>query len=171
MILIGLGANLPSAEFGAPEKTLEAGLRLLDGEGVGVLQRSNWYSTPPVPPSDQPWYVNGVASLETALPPAALLELLHTIERRLGRTRRTRWEARVVDLDLLAYGGQIIPGSETLENGGMDLIIPHPRLHERPFVLVPLAELDGSWRHPKTGKTAREMLANLPKNDQIRRLT
>lgn len=170
MILIGLGANLPSPEFGAPENTLEAALRFLAGKGVTVRRRSNWYVSPPIPPSDQPWYVNGVASVETELTPAALLDVLQDTERRLGRTRRTRWEARVADLDLLAYGDQIISGGQGEGAHDSDLTVPHPRLHERHFVLVPLAELDGGWRHPIIGKNTIEMLANLPKGYKIKPL-
>src|SRR5512135_1345665 len=99
MILIGLGANLASPEFGAPPESLEAALALLAERGVRVVARSRWYRSAPVPPSGQPWFVNGVVAVETALEPAALLEVLHAVEARFGRVRRERNAARVLDLD------------------------------------------------------------------------
>ena len=99
MILIGLGANLPSA-LGPPQATLEAALADLEKAGVAILARSPWYRSAPVPASNQPWYVNGVASIATALGPVGLLALLHQVEARIGRERRTRNEARAVDLDI-----------------------------------------------------------------------
>jgi len=164
MILIGLGANLPSSEFGSPKDTLEAALGMLENAGVGVEHRSRWYTSPPVPPSDQPWYVNGVASVVSDLPARALLDTLHRVEKRLGRVRRTRWESRMIDLDLLSYKDQ------TNGAGDLDLKIPHPRLHERLFVLLPLADISTTWRHPVLGLTVAEMTANLPEDPRVQPL-
>ena len=108
-----------------------------------------------MPASDQPWFVNGVAEVATRLDPAALLVLLHAVEREFGRTRGVANAARVLDLDLLAYGATVADG----RNGGP--ILPHPRLHERAFVLVPLVDLAPDWRHPVLGKTATELLRDL----------
>src|SRR5579883_249158 len=113
MILIGLGANLPSPEFGAPPQSLEAALRHMADRGLRIGARSRWYRSAPVPPSDQPWFVNGVIAVGTALDPAALLEILHTIEARFGRVRRERNAARVLDLDLLAYDERVSAEGET----------------------------------------------------------
>jgi 2-amino-4-hydroxy-6-hydroxymethyldihydropteridine diphosphokinase len=107
MILIGLGANLASAEFGAPPASLEAALRMLQESGVRIVARSRWYRSAPVPASSQPWFVNGVAAVETTLDPVALLALLHEIEARFGRVRRERNAARVLDLDLLDYAARV----------------------------------------------------------------
>jgi 2-amino-4-hydroxy-6-hydroxymethyldihydropteridine diphosphokinase len=154
MILIGLGANLPSARHGEPRATLEAALEALNAEGVTTLARSRWYRTAPVPRSDQPWFVNAVAAVATRRGPAALLALLHDIEARFGRRRGQCNEARPIDLDLLAYGDVV------MDEGG--LVLPHPRLHERAFVLLPLAEVAPGWRHPRLGRTVEELIAKLP---------
>jgi 2-amino-4-hydroxy-6-hydroxymethyldihydropteridine diphosphokinase len=154
MILVGLGANLPSEQYGAPRATLEAALAAFDAEGVTVLKRSRWYRTAPVPLSDQPWFLNGVAAVATDRGPAELLALLHRIEARFGRRRERRNEARPIDLDLLAYDDVV------LDEGG--LVLPHPRLHERAFVLLPLAEVAPGWRHPRLERTVEALIVELP---------
>lgn len=161
-ILIALGANLPS-RYGEPRQTLEAALRALEARGMMVRARSRWYESAPVPPSDQPWFVNGAVSVETELDAAAVLAALHEIEAAFGRKRRDRWEARVLDLDLIAYGDTILEGEG---EGGPH--VPHPRLHQRRFVLEPLAEIAPDWRHPKLDRTVAEMRADLKTAEIIR---
>jgi 2-amino-4-hydroxy-6-hydroxymethyldihydropteridine diphosphokinase len=163
MILIGLGANLPSASHGAPQATLEAALAALAKAGVAVERRSPWYRTAPVPAGDQPWYVNGVAAVATRLGPAELLALLHRIEDRFGRERRTRNEPRVLDLDLLDYDGLVQPG-------GPGPALPHPRMHERAFVLLPLRDVAPDWRHPVSGATVAALIDRLPPGQRAERL-
>ncbi len=149
MILIGLGANLPSTRFGPPKKTLEAALEELSGREVHIVKRSRWYSSAPVPSSDQPRYINAVVAIETDLTPEVLLELLHAIEHDFGRRRSVVNAAREIDLDLLAYGDLICTKSPP--------ILPHPRLAQRAFVLRPICDIDPAWRHPKLGLSALEM--------------
>ena len=155
MIVIGLGANLPSPRFGGPQDACEAALGALRAAGVTVLGRSRWYRSAPVPASDQPWFVNGVAEVETELSAADLLVLLHGIEQEMGRERRARDEARVIDLDLLIFG-------ETVSGPDESPVLPHPRLAERAFVVRPLAELAPDWRHPGTGQSLAGMVRALP---------
>ena len=159
MILIGLGANLAS-HAGSPATTIDAALAALEASGVTVAARSPLYESEPVPRSDQPWFVNAVARVETRLEPEGLLALLHEIERRFGRVRRERNEARPLDLDLLAY-------DDVVRVGGA-LLLPHPRLHERAFVLKPLADVAPEWRHPILARTAVELLSALP--EEVRRV-
>jgi 2-amino-4-hydroxy-6-hydroxymethyldihydropteridine diphosphokinase len=140
---IGLGSNL-----GDREATIEAALAGLPGV-VGV---SRLRETDPVGRVDQPPFLNGVARLETELAPRELLDTLLALERGLGRERHERWGPRTIDLDLLLYGTEVVdePG----------LTVPHPRLHERRFVLEPLAELDPALVVPGRGRVD-ELLSKL----------
>lgn len=155
-IYISLGANLASAAC-SPRATCEAALRRLDALGARVVRRSRWFRSAPVPVSDQPWFVNGVAEIGWTGSPEALLSLLHAVEAALGRQRRERNEARTIDLDVLAMGDLVRQSPP---------VLPHPRLHERAFVLRPLADLATKWRHPVSGRSIAEMIAALPP-DQI----
>lgn len=160
MILIALGANLPGPA-GPPVAQCEAALAALSAAGLIIRRRSRWYQTAPVPASDQPWYVNGVAAVETTLCPVDLLALLHRIEGELGRRRSTANAARSIDLDLLDYDGLIRPGPEPP-------ILPHPRMEGRSFVLRPLAEVAPAWRHPVSGRSVSDLLAALPDQADVR---
>ena len=130
LILIGIGGNLDSPRWGPPRETLSAALAALAEEGVTIAARSAWYRSEPVPRSDQPWFVNAVAAVETGLDAGDLLALMQAIETRFGRVRGVRNAARVVDLDLLDHRASSIDTDA--------LILPHPRLHQRRFVLEPL---------------------------------
>ena len=163
MILIALGANLDHPEQGAPRATLEAALSALEARGLRILQRSRWYKSAAWPPSDQPDYVNGAVLVDCDLGPEALLALLHEVEAQLGRVRGEPNAARTLDLDLLAY-------HQETRNEPEGLILPHPRLQDRVFVLVPLMEVAPGWRHPVTGLSVVEMARALPPDPSVRPL-
>jgi 2-amino-4-hydroxy-6-hydroxymethyldihydropteridine diphosphokinase len=146
---IALGANL-----GDCRANLEGALAALDASpGVRLLARSRWYRSAPVGPP-QPDYVNGCALLAVALEPEALLERLLATERRYGRARGERWGPRNLDLDLLLMGDRRLSTPQ--------LTLPHPRLQERAFVLVPLAEIAPAWIDPISGRSVAELAAALP---------
>jgi 2-amino-4-hydroxy-6-hydroxymethyldihydropteridine diphosphokinase len=157
MILIALGANLNSLA-GTPEKTLVSALAALEGCGVECTPVSSFYRTPAWPDPADPPFVNAVAGVKTLMPPEDLMRTLHEIENRFGRTRPAKNAPRTLDLDLLDYRG-------VTRNG--DLVLPHPRLAERAFVMIPLCEIAPSWRHPASGRTAAELLAALPEMERM----
>lgn len=150
MLLIALGSNLPDAHGRLPQDTCRwAAERVGALPGLALEAVSRWYRTKPVPASDQPDYVNGVARLSGVMAPEALLAHLHAIEAEAGRVRLEVNGARVLDLDLLAVDG--------LVREGPGCILPHPRLAARAFVLHPLCDVAPEWRHPVLGRTAREL--------------
>ncbi len=161
MILIAMGANLPHPQYGDPINTLIAARAELGKLGVQVEATSSWYRTAPVPASDQPWFVNSVLSVSCNLPPEELLAVLHEIEEKFGRVRVDKWEARILDLDLLAYNNLVTENQQ--QTAG--LVLPHPHMQARAFVMVPLAEIAPKWRHPGLQKSADE-LAALIANEQ-----
>jgi 2-amino-4-hydroxy-6-hydroxymethyldihydropteridine diphosphokinase len=145
---VGIGANL-----GPREETLHRAVEVLGrADGVEVVGVSDLRETDPVGVIDQPPFLNGAVAIETTLPARALLDLLLEIERSLGRVRGQRWGPRIVDLDLLVYGNEVVdePG----------LRVPHPRLHERRFALEPLADLRPELEIPGRG-TVSALLAAL----------
>lgn len=154
MILIGLGANLPS-KAGAPARTLLAALAELSRSDVSVLAVSPYYENPAWPDPGDPAYVNAVARIETTRSPEDLLLLLRAIELWFGRTTAEKNAPRPLDLDLLDYHGRIQPGPP---------ILPHPRMSERRFVLAPLHIIAPDWRHPVSGLDAAAIEAALPES-------
>lgn len=162
MILIALGSNLPGPT-GAPRETLERALAAFPDAGLTVLDRSPWYRSAPVPPSDQPWFVNGVARVtcDTA-DPADVLHRLHTLEAAFGRRRDgTPNAARTLDLDLLDMDGVVRTDAP---------ILPHPRMTARAFVLLPLADVAPEWRHPVSGQAIATLIAALGAHEEIERI-
>jgi 2-amino-4-hydroxy-6-hydroxymethyldihydropteridine diphosphokinase len=154
-LLVALGSNLPGADGRSSLDLCRWALAQLAAHPALTLDAtSSWYRTAPVPVSDQPDFINGVASLSGTLDPAALLALLHAIEAETGRVRSVPNAARVLDLDLLAVADLIVDDPA--------LILPHPRLAERAFVLYPLCDVAPSWRHPLLGRTALELRDALP---------
>ena len=156
MILLGMGGNLDS-RFGSPDQTLAACLPVLQARGIKVLVVSSIWKTEPVPISDQPIFSNAVAVVETHLSPHALLSALREIEEDFGRVRTVRDAARIIDLDILTYNDLVFEDA--------DLALPHPRMHNRGFVLYPLQEVAPGWMHPVLEKSVATMIAGLPDKD------
>lgn len=159
MIFIALGANLPS-QHGTPRQTLMKAVEALKEKGIKVLAVSPIYLTAPIPVSNQPWYHNAVALVKTHLLPVDLLRTLQDIEVDFGRIRTTRNAARVLDLDLIDYQGKVIDER--------DLELPHPRMADRAFVLYPLRDIAPDWRHPVSRSRIDDLIAKLPKDQELR---
>jgi 2-amino-4-hydroxy-6-hydroxymethyldihydropteridine diphosphokinase len=155
MILIALGANLPSAA-GNPADTLASALRALGTRNITVERQSGFYRSAAWPNPDDPAFVNGVAAVRTHLTPQALLAQLHDVEAEFGRSRSHANAPRTLDLDLLDYDGLVQIGPPEL---------PHPRIKERAFVLLPLRDVVADWRHPVGGWSVDELIALLPASD------
>ena len=146
--------------WGTPPQTVTRALGELDRGGLRLIVASRLMETAPFGRINQPNFINAVAAIRTHLPPAALLARLHVIERAAGRRRTIRWGPRSLDLDLLDYHGLIRnePSSDTAPGS---LILPHPGIAERIFVLEPLAEIAPNWRHPMLHATAKELLKRI----------
>ncbi len=171
--LIALGANLRSPA-GVPQQTLRAALSMLEASGVQVLGTSHFYRTPCFPPGAGPDYVNAAARIAFDGSPEEALDALHSVEADFGRTRVQRWGQRTLDLDLVAAGDAVLPDAEThrqwrdlsladqIEATPDQLVLPHPRLQDRAFVLIPLRDVAPDWVHPVLGLSVTQMCENLP---------
>jgi 2-amino-4-hydroxy-6-hydroxymethyldihydropteridine diphosphokinase len=178
VFLIALGGNLPS-KAGKPAQTLRLALKHLQNAGGKNLSVSRFYSTPCFPAGAGPDYVNAAAKISFAGDAHDLLTILHRIEDDFGRERTQRWGRRTLDLDLIAAGDQVLPDragfqhwqalppAEQTQITPDRLIIPHPRLQDRGFVLVPLADVAPDWCHPVLKKTVSQMLGEIPGNQLL----
>lgn len=176
--LIAFGANLPFQDQPPVVTLRQAAARL--GQRIGPLQLSRLFATPCFPPGAGPDYVNAAARLDLPddIDAQALLAALHEIEAEFGRQRDTRWGMRTLDLDIVAIDETVWPDATTwhvwanlppedqVRRTPDRLILPHPRLQDRAFVLVPLADVAPDWHHPVTGLSVAQMLAALPEQDR-----
>lgn len=149
-MIVALGSNLPGDYPDVPA-LLEAALQTFPAHGLTVVARSGWWRSAAWPDPAMPAYTNGVAVVETGLGVAETLAALHAIEEVFGRVRHETNAARTLDLDLIAHGRAVVG------EGGVR--VPHPRAHERRFVMGPLAQISPGWRHPVSNETAAELSA------------
>lgn len=155
---LGLGSNI-----GDRKKNLEKAISELSlHKGIRVMACSSLYETEPVGYKDQGWFINQAVEIETSILPVDLLNITQGIEKKLGRKRGIRWGPRQIDIDILIYDKLSIKTEK--------LIIPHPRLHERRFVLIPLAEIAPTLTHPSMGKDIEAILIDTPDNNLVKRI-
>jgi 2-amino-4-hydroxy-6-hydroxymethyldihydropteridine diphosphokinase len=155
VVYIALGSNV-----GDRAAMLERAIAAMNSAGIRVLRQSSFYATEPVDAPGQAWFLNAVVEAETSLLPLQLLHALLRIERELGRRRITSHGPRPIDLDILFYGSSVIRSRE--------LEVPHPRLPERRFVLVPLVQMAPEFRHPALHKSVTQLLADTPDRSEVR---
>jgi 2-amino-4-hydroxy-6-hydroxymethyldihydropteridine diphosphokinase len=162
-LLLALGANQAGA-WGPPDQTLVRARQELACAGVRILAASHLYDTVPLGPGRQSPYLNAVLLSAAHLGPAALLRLMKRLERRAGRRLSTRWGPRCLDIDILDFGGRRLGWSRRrLERRAPGrLVLPHPQIDRRAFVLIPLLEVHPHWQHPTLSATGRALLARLP---------
>ena len=170
-VVVGLGANYPGP-WGTPVETIRRALHEIGQNGVTVAAVSPLYATAAVGPARQPAYVNAVALLDTSLPPSALLRLLKRIERLAGRRGGRPWGPRTIDLDILDYKGLVKHWRgrrpDFAPAGARPLVLPHPLMHERPFVLRPLLDIAPAWRHPVLKRSASALWHDVSRGGQGR---
>ena len=163
MIYLAIGSNLPSVAYGEPQANCEAAIALLEASGISIEACSPWYESQPIPASEQPNFVNGVAAVSCSLSPQTMLEVCQSIENKLGRARPAAINAaRTLDIDIIDWNSQSIREAA--------LEIPHPRLSERLFVLGPLRDIAPGRRHPVTDIAIADLIAALGPTQIIQRL-
>ena len=170
IILLGLGSNL-AGPWGPPQAIFARALHKLAAAGLRILGCSSLYATTPVGLGRQPAYLNAVVMVEGSTSPAVLLRTLKRIEREAGRRLGRHWGPRQLDIDILDFGGRQIGNPHGRRRRGQ-LQLPHPEMHRRAFVLLPLREVAPFWRHPGLGLTVSALLARLAPRDRagVRRL-
>nr|WP_247743373.1 2-amino-4-hydroxy-6-hydroxymethyldihydropteridine diphosphokinase [Shimia sp. R10_1] len=174
---MALGSNLPS-KSGSPKETLFQSINLLSGNAIHLRAISRFFQTPCFPAGAGPDFVNAAVIVHTELTANELLTHLHQVESDFGRERITRWGTRPLDIDLIAMDDLVLPDAATQTHwreldlatqatlAPEQLILPHPRVQDRSFVLAPLLDIAPHWRHPLIGLTVAEMFAQLPETDR-----
>lgn len=171
--LVAIGSNLPNAGL-TPREAVARAMDEIGALSCGACRKSRLWQTPAFPPGSGPAFVNAAVAMEWAGSAGDLLDRLHSIEDAFGRRRTARWEARIMDIDLLGLGDIVLPDEAVFRRwAGLApdqaavltpdaLVLPHPRMAERGFVLAPLAEVAPDWRHPVFGHSVARMLEELP---------
>ena len=158
---ISLGSNLKRDKKLSLKENLEMILKTFPENNIFVKKISNWYESEPVPISNQPWFINAVVKVSTNRSPEELLYNLHKIENLFGRERSVLNASRTIDLDLIDFQGLIKSDS---------LILPHPRMHLRLFVLLPMLDIEPNWVHPVLKHSIKELISKYTSNQKIRKL-
>lgn len=176
-VLLAFGGNV-SSSIGDPQSTIRAAMAALAERQVRVVRASRFFRTPCFPPGTGPDFVNAAARVEFDGDATDLLGICHAVEASFGRHRNLRWQARPIDIDILAAGDAVLPDRATFlhwqaldptlqaERAPDRLILPHPRLQDRAFVLIPLAEVEPDWVHPVSGRSVAQMVAALPRAEK-----
>ena len=159
MIYIAIGSNLTGEKNQTPLDNCKKAIQILK-KYIIVKKISSWYKSKPIPLSNQPWFINGVIEVDTDKSSINLLDLLLEVEKDLGRIRSKKNEARIIDLDIIDYKKKIFYKKNRL-------IIPHPRMHERAFVLLPLRDLNPKWHHPIKKKSLNELIEKVENKQKI----
>lgn len=176
LVYIALGSN-GSDQLNLSYEQIEHAIGEFANKYLKVLRISKYYQTPAFPKGNGPDFINAVISIETGTNPVDLLTILHSIESQMGRVRETRWGQRNIDIDIIDYNQNVHPDKATyqlwrglpLEEQKIktpdQLILPHPRVQDRAFVLIPLRDIAPDWRHPETGEEIGELIEGLPPQD------
>ena len=174
--LIAIGSNQPF-EYMHSFELVQRAINYLGDRKLRITGTSRFYQTPAFPRESGPDFINAVVSADANLRPEEVIAVLHDVERALGRDRRKRWAPRTLDLDLIDFSGIILPDPETYQRwvdappevqqseAPEQLILPHPRLQDRGFVLLPLRDVAPDWTHPVTGETVDALIAGLDQKD------
>lgn len=177
-MLVAMGSNQPS-KVGTPELTLRKAVQSVERRGAVIRDLSTFYQTPCFPAGAGPDYVNAAFVLQSTWTPAQALAHLHEVEQEFGRERLQRWGQRTLDLDLIAIDDVVAPDLPTYElwrnlppdlqklRAPTDLILPHPRVQDRAFVLIPLSDVAGDWVHPVLGLSIQQMLDAIPEQEKV----
>jgi 2-amino-4-hydroxy-6-hydroxymethyldihydropteridine diphosphokinase len=177
LVVVAFGANQTSS-LGKPRETIELACATLSERVGSPLRKSRLYQTPAFPEGAGPDFVNAVAAFETELSPIEVLAICHGIEEVAGRTREIRWGQRTLDIDLIAFSDYLLPDlavhkhwrdlplTQQTQRTPDQLIVPHPRLQDRAFVLVPMMEVAPDWIHPILKMTTRQLLDARPESEK-----